>query len=93
MSAEAKNMEAIYHARKKHDAGCPGEAQRVLMNPFDVERMGWEDGDNIAGLTLIADPAIVTGMLRVECDLDAAGDGPEVVEAVSKTETPDLVPA
>lgn len=90
MNAEAKNMEAIYKAKAIHDETCPwgGEGKRVLMHPFDVERMGWEDGDNIAGLTLISDAKINPSMLRVECDAEPSNDGNKITEEVK-----DLVPA
>lgn len=86
MSASGKNMEAIYKAKAAHDTECPwgGEGRRVLMHPFDVDRMGWEDGDVIAGLTLVADTNITTGMLRVECDAEPTGEERrEVVDAVA----------
>lgn len=86
MNKQAKNMEVIYNAKKIHDAECPWkqEGRRVCMNPFDIERMGWEEGDNIAGLIVVADTGVVTGMLRVECDGDPDAGEPEITEAVSK---------
>jgi len=38
------------------------------MNPFEIERMGWEEGDLIAGLTLESDPKLGTGAFRLVCD-------------------------
>lgn len=92
MSASAKNMEAIYNAKRTHDENCPwgGEGKRFLMHPFDIERMGWEEGDSIAGMTLVSDTGITTGMIRVECDAEPNADGETLTEAVSKEE---LVPA
>jgi hypothetical protein len=86
MSASAKNMEAIYKAKAAHDANCPfgGEGKRVLMHPFDIERMRWDEGDIIAGLLLISDTAIVTGMLKVECDAEPDGTPLEKIEQVEK---------
>lgn len=85
MSASGKNLGAIYKAKQHHDANCPwgGEGKRVLMSPFDVERMGWEEGDVIAGLVLVADDRITTGRLQVECDAEPESDK-ELIEAASK---------
>ena len=38
------------------------------MNPFEIERMQWEEGDVIAGLVLEADPKLGTGEFRLVCD-------------------------
>lgn len=65
---EAKNFEAIVKAKAAHNANCPFPPHSVRMNPFEIERMGWEEGDTIAGLVLEADPAIGTGAFRLVCD-------------------------
>jgi len=67
-SAEAKNFEAIAKAKADHNARCPFPPHTVRMNPFEMERMGWEEGDMIAGLTLEADPKLGTGAFRLVCD-------------------------
>ena len=64
MSSEAKNLEAISKAIDKHNAECEFPASEVRMNPFEVERLGW---DQIRGLPLIGDPAIATGRFRIVC--------------------------
>lgn len=86
MRASAKNMEAVYKAKQHHDENCPwgGEGKRVLMHPYDIERTGWEEGDVIAGLTIISDPAINPSMFRVECDAEPSSDGERLEEEVSK---------
>jgi hypothetical protein len=68
VGAEAKNFEAIVKAKADHNARCPFPPHTVRMNPFEIERMGWEEGDVIAGLTLEADGAIGTGAFRLVCD-------------------------
>ena len=52
-SAEAKNLEAIAKAIDQHNANCPFPAAEVRMNPFEVERLGWEE---IRGLPIVARP-------------------------------------
>ena len=49
------------------------------MNPFEVERLGWEE---IRGLPIVADPEIGTGRFRIVCSRDLDGGGLEEVEAV-----------
>jgi hypothetical protein len=51
------------------------------MNPFEVERLGW---DSIRGLPIRPDPALGTGSFRVVCGRDEVEDESiETVEAVS----------
>jgi hypothetical protein len=68
VSAEGKNFEAIAKAKADHNARCPFPPHTVRMSPFEIERMGWEEGDVIAGLTLEADPRMGTGAFRLVCD-------------------------
>jgi hypothetical protein len=83
MNKEAKNMEAIYKAKEHHDRGCKwkGTATRIYMTWFDMDRMGWEEGDTIAGLTLCVDASIGSGRFRVECDNEPKSE-PEITEEV-----------
>ena len=86
MSSEAKNLEAISRAIDQHNASCEYPAVAVAMNPFEVERLGW---DTIRGLPIRSDPAIGTGSFRIVCGGDEEEQGSEeVVEAVSTTEVP-----
>ncbi len=79
MSAEAKNLEAISNAIDQHNSNCPWPASEVRMNPFEVERLGW---DEIRGLPLVADPAISTGRFRIVCSREDEGAGLEETEAI-----------
>lgn len=81
LSKEARNMKVIYRAKHHHDANCPwkGEGKRIYMTGFDIERMGWEEGDVVAGLVLIADTGLATGRFRVECDNEPEPK-PEITE-------------
>jgi hypothetical protein len=78
-SAEAKNLEAISRGIDEHNAKCPFPAAEVRMNPFEVERLGWEE---IRGLPVVPDPAIGTGRFRIVCSRDAEGSGIEELEVV-----------
>ena len=99
-SASAKNMEAVCKAKEHHNRTCVygGNATEVHLSWFDVERMGWEEGDVICGLTVVGSDKIPTGRMRVTCDAEPDGGGrfeeeevEEVVEAVAADR--DLVPA
>jgi hypothetical protein len=80
-SAEAKNLEAISKAIDQHNANCPFPAAEVRMNPFEIERLGW---DQIRGLPLLPDPELGTGRFRIVCSRDLDGEGLEEVEAVGQ---------
>jgi hypothetical protein len=80
-SAEAKNLEAISKAIDQHNANCPFPAAEVRMNPFEIERLGW---DHIRGLPLVPDAELGTGRFRIVCSRDLDGEGLEEVEAVGQ---------
>jgi hypothetical protein len=81
-SSEAKNLEAISRAIDQHNATCEYPAVAVAMNPFEVERLGW---DNIRGLPIRGDANLGTGAFRIVCGRDEVEDEDfETVVAVSE---------
>ena len=89
-SSEAKNLEAISKAIDQHERACEYPTLAVLMNPYEVERLGWEE---IRGVPVRADEKIGTGRFEILC----AGDGEEPgleesVEAVAEDLVPVVVP-
>jgi hypothetical protein len=80
-SAEAKNLEAISKAIDQHNANCPFPAAEVRMNPFEVERLGWEE---IRGLPVVPDPEIGTGRFRIVCSRETDGSELEETEAIGE---------
>ena len=102
IDASAKNMQAVCKAKEVHDKTCPwgGKANAVHMSYFDIERIGWEEGDVICGLLVVADQTVATGMMRVTCDAEPdrgrreeEEEIEEVVEAVSDRELITSAPA
>ena len=93
IDASAKNMQAVCKAKEAHDKSCPwgGKANAVHLAYFDIERMGWEEGDVICGLVVQADEKVATGMMRVTCDAEPDGDGGR--QAEEEVETVDAVAA
>jgi hypothetical protein len=81
MSSEAENLEAISKAIDAHNAECEFPATEVHMNPFEVERLGWEE---IRGLPVIGDPQIATGRFRIVCAGSDTDEEIEEVEAVGE---------
>ena len=81
MSTEAKNLEAIAKAIEQHNRNCSFPATEVRMNPFEVERLGWEE---IMGLPITGDPALGTGSFRIICPRDGEDDELEEVEAIGE---------
>jgi hypothetical protein len=67
----AKTLERFAQAIASHDRENPTHtAYGIGLNPFDIERLGLEEGEQILpGITLEADGG-VTGNFRVLCDGD-----------------------
>ena len=88
LDASAKNMQAVCKAKEAHDKSCPygGKANRVALSWFDLERIGWEEGDVICGLVVIGDERVATGMMRVTCDAEGDVGGRSEEEEVETVE-------
>jgi hypothetical protein len=83
-SAEVRNLEAISKAIDQHNAACAWPAVAIEMNPFEVERLGWEE---IRGLPILPNPGMATGSFRVVCAREE--DEPaDVIEAVAEQAAP-----
>jgi hypothetical protein len=80
-SADAKNLEVISKAVDHHNATCEFPAVAVEMNPFEVERLGW---DSIRGLPIRPNPSMGTGSFRIVCARDEGERPGESVEAVAE---------
>ena len=80
-SSEARNLEAISKAIDQHNSNCPFPAVAVVMNPFEVERLGW---DTIRGLPIRSDPAVGTCAFRIVCAREESEPADEVVEAIGE---------
>jgi hypothetical protein len=66
-SSTAKNLEAISKAIDQHNEGCPGKLVEIRMNPFEVERLDW---DEFQGIPIVADDKIGTGRFQLVCERD-----------------------
>jgi hypothetical protein len=79
-SSEAKNLEAVSKAIDHHNTSCEFPAVAIEMNPFEVERLGW---DTIRGLPIRPNPSMGTGSFRVVCAREEL-EPEETVEAVAE---------
>jgi hypothetical protein len=85
-SSEAKNLEAISKAIDHHNATCEWPAVAVELNPFEIERLGW---DLIRGLPVRGNAELSTGRFRIVCAREeGAPSEEEVVEAVAEEAVP-----
>jgi hypothetical protein len=82
--AEVKNLEAISKAIDQHNSECEWPAVAIEMNPFEVDRLGW---DSIRGLPVRSNPELGTGSFRVVCAREEGEPG-DVVEAVAEQTVP-----
>jgi hypothetical protein len=89
-SSEAQNLEAIVKAIEQHERACEYPTLAVLMNPYEVERLGWED---VRGVPVRPDPKVGTGRFEILCaGSDEDAELEESVEAVATDELPLVVP-
>ena len=84
-SSEAKNLEAISKAIDQHNATCEWPAVAVELNPFEIERLGW---DTIRGLPIRANAELGTGRFRIVCAGEESELEEEAVEAVAEEAVP-----
>jgi hypothetical protein len=84
-SSEAQNLEAIYKAIDHHNTTCEFPAVAIEMNPFEIERLGW---DSIRGLPVRPNAEMGTGAFRVVCAREEGEPVVETVEAVAEQEVP-----
>jgi hypothetical protein len=89
----AKNLERFAQAIAAHDRENPTHtAWGIGLHPFDLDRLGLEEGEEILpGIVIQADQG-VTGNFRVLCDAEHDEERTEAeaeaVEAVSTTWLP-----
>src|SRR3954454_21888713 len=98
IEASGKNMELIVKAKAQHDRTCRygGKANAIEMSYFDIERLGWEEGDVVAGLTIVGDPKRQTGTIRVTGDAQPSRpnqEEEEVEEIVDAVATHEVQPS
>jgi hypothetical protein len=97
MGKVAKNLERFAQAVAAHDRENPTHtAHGIGLAYFDMERLGFDEGEEILpGITIHADSG-VTGNFRVLCDGQHDGEleeaEQEVVEAVSTHSVPSGAP-
>jgi hypothetical protein len=95
----AKNLERFAQAVAAHDRENPTHtAHGIGLAHFDMERLGFEEGEEILpGITIHADSG-VTGNFRVLCDgehdqeHEQTAEEAEMVEAVSTQAIPGRAP-
>lgn len=84
VQSDAANLEVIVAGVRHHNASCDNPALAVVMNHYEVERLGW---DEILGIPVRGDKEMGTGAFRVVCDgLTQKREETEEVEAPSPAE-------
>ena len=93
----AKNLERFAQAVSAHDRENPTHtAHGIGLAHFDLERLGFDEGEEILpGITIHADSG-VTGNFRVLCDGDHENELTEAeeqaVDAIATRSIPGLTP-
>lgn len=73
MSSTAKNLEAIQRAIVQHDGNCGAPLVEIRLNPFEVDRLGWEE---FQGIPIKGDDGIPTGRFSLVCEGEHGKDAP-----------------
>jgi hypothetical protein len=82
----AKNLERFRVAVAAHDRENPthSPAHGLALSPFDLDRLGLVEGEELwGGVTVYADNG-VTGNFRVLCDGEHDGDHQAVEETITR---------
>jgi hypothetical protein len=93
----AKNLERFAQAVAAHDRENPTHtAFGIGLTHFDLERLGFEEGEEVLpGITIHGDSG-VTGNFRVLCDGDhdeeLSAEEEQAVEAIARQELPASAP-
>ena len=94
----AKNLERFAQAVAAHDRENPTHtAHGIGLAHFDMERLGFEEGETVLpGITIHADGK-TSGNFRVLCDGEhdegaSEREGEDIVEAVGRESIPAAVP-
>ena len=86
MSAAGKNLAAIDAALRQHGEGCGSPVLAILLNLFEVDRLGWDD---YQGIPIKPDSSLGTGRFRLMCEGNHLGSGDAVG---SETPVPTAIP-
>lgn len=91
MSVTAKNYAALSAALDQHAATCSFPAVAILLHPIELERNGWEDGEEFRGVELRAEPSLATGTFHVMCEGEL-GSGEKTTTTTTAPAPGELVP-
>lgn len=84
MSKVGQNLERFKIAANAHDRENDGKAYGVALAYFDMERLGFEEGEELwPGFTIHADDK-GTGNFRILCDCPADHDKELTAEAAKE---------
>lgn len=64
MSAEARKLASIQAALDAHAEACGDPVRAILMNPWEVEQLDW---DEFRGVPIEPDSTLPTGVVRIDC--------------------------
>lgn len=64
MNSTAKNLEAIQKAIVQHNGNCDSPLLEIRMNPFEAERLDFEE---FRGIPIRGDDEMPTGRFRLVC--------------------------
>jgi hypothetical protein len=94
----AKNLERFAQAVAAHDRENPTHtANGIALAHFDLERLGFDEGEEVLpGITIHADSG-VTGNFRVLCDgehddQELTAEEEQAVDAFARQELPAIAP-
>lgn len=64
MNAEARRLQSLQLALDQHAKGCGDPVRAILMNPFECQKLDWED---FRGIPIESCPDLPTGVVKIDC--------------------------
>lgn len=74
MNSEAKRLQSLQLALDQHEQGCGDPVRAILMNPFECERLDWEE---FRGIPIEPCPDLPTGLVKIDCLTTTVREGYE----------------
>lgn len=64
MNSEARRLQSLQLALDQHESRCGDQVRAILLNPFERDRLDW---DEFRGIPIEPAPELPTGVVKIDC--------------------------